>query len=117
MNCNVMNALQLSYQPVDGVLVYLGTEPEDRDKTFLQDIPQDDQWLIIDLDASDISETLKSKLKIIQCETIRSRRTDLYRLEADGLFFGAEADGDSKDAWIAKREEIKARYPWPGTYR
>jgi hypothetical protein len=56
-------------------------------------------------------------LKALQCSEIRRLRSAAYKEETDELFFGSEADGDNRNAWLAKRAEIKARFPWPGTYR
>ena len=41
----------------------------------------------------------------------RERSLD-YQLEADPLFFKWQAGEGTREEWIAKREEIKARYPY-----
>jgi len=40
-------------------------------------------------------------------------RSAAYQSEADPLFFQYQAGEVTKDEWIAKREEIRARYPYP----
>jgi hypothetical protein len=42
------------------------------------------------------------------------RREALVR-EADPLFFAWQADEGTREEWLAKRAEIKARYPYPPT--
>jgi len=40
-------------------------------------------------------------------------RSAAYQSEADPLFFQYQAGEVTKDEWMAKREEIRARYPYP----
>jgi hypothetical protein len=40
-------------------------------------------------------------------------RAAAYQQEADPLFFKYQAGEVTKEEWIAKREEIRARYPYP----
>ena len=42
-----------------------------------------------------------------------SNRASAYRTEADPLFFQYQAGEVTKEEWLAKREEIRARYPYP----
>jgi len=85
---------------------------------IVQELPPDDGILAIDLDTTTgLSKEQLSALKQWQCSKIAAFRAEAYKVEADGLFFGSEADGDNKQAWLDKRAEIKARYPWPGSYR
>ena len=62
-----------------------------------------------------------ARLQAAQCSEIRALRAAAYRAEADDLFFEAAADDlqdqSKRKGWIAKRDEIKKRYPWPGEYR
>lgn len=58
-----------------------------------------------------------NRLKQFQCNQIRSVRAECYRQESDGMFFACEGDGDSRQSWLDRRNEIKSRYPWPGDYR
>lgn len=60
-------------------------------------------------------------VKTRQCALIREARRALYEAESDHLGWEASADGlpdlVKRNAWLAKRDEIKARIPWPGVYR
>ena len=40
-------------------------------------------------------------------------RAAAYRTEADPLFFKYQSGEVTKEEWLAKREEIRARYPYP----
>lgn len=104
-----------SFTVFDGVL----TIPDHPELTgAIQALPWDDEFLSVDLDTiSGFSAEHVDVLKAFQCGLIREKRELAYKDEADSLFFAAQADGDSQDTWSAKREEIKARYPWPGAYR
>jgi hypothetical protein len=46
-------------------------------------------------------------------KSIESQRAAAYRLEADPLFFKAQRGESTNDEWLAKIEEIKARFPYP----
>ena len=46
-------------------------------------------------------------------EEMRQARASAYRLEADPLFFKWQAGEGTEQEWLAKREEIRARYPYP----
>lgn len=75
---------------------------------------------LLGIDLTTISGFPEDRLQAAQswqCKLIRQLRAEAYKLEADGMFFGSEADGDAKQAWLDKRAEIKARYPYPGSYR
>jgi len=43
----------------------------------------------------------------------RQARAAAYASEADPLFFKAQAGEVDQKEWIAKREEIRARFPYP----
>ena len=43
----------------------------------------------------------------------REKRAAAYRTEADPLFFQYQAGEVTKEEWLAKREEIRTRYPYP----
>ena len=45
--------------------------------------------------------------------TAQRNRAAAYASEADPLFFKAQAGEVDQKEWIAKREEIRARYPYP----
>ena len=86
---------------------------------------EEEAFLTVDLETDSSAQALAAvvgqdrftALKAYQCGRIRSLRAAAYRNEADGLFFGHEADADHRDTWLNKRVQIKARYPWPGAYR
>jgi len=42
----------------------------------------------------------------------RAARAAAYREEADPLFFKWQAGEATQEEWLAKREEIRARYPY-----
>jgi hypothetical protein len=44
---------------------------------------------------------------------MRSLRSFAYSAEADPLFFKWQAGEGTEADWLAKREEIRARYPYP----
>lgn len=46
-------------------------------------------------------------------QTAQTNRAAAYRTEADPLFFKYQAGEVTKEEWLAKREEIRARYPYP----
>lgn len=46
-------------------------------------------------------------------QTAQTNRASAYRTEADPLFFQYQAGEVTKEEWLAKREEIRARYPYP----
>lgn len=74
-------------------------------------------FLATDLDTIDFPKTLIELLKTFQCSRIRDLRAAAYHTESDSLYMAYVADGDGKETWLIKREEIKKRYPWPGAYR
>jgi hypothetical protein len=43
----------------------------------------------------------------------KQQRSSAYSQEADPLFFKYNAGEVSKEEWIAKREEIRQRFPYP----
>ena len=43
----------------------------------------------------------------------QQQRSAAYQQEADPLFFKYQAGEVDKADWIAKRDEIRARYPYP----
>ena len=43
----------------------------------------------------------------------RKKRIEAFREEADPLFMKWHAGEATQEAWLAKREEIRARYPYP----
>jgi hypothetical protein len=51
----------------------------------------------------------KVELKINQ----ENQRSIAYATEADPLFFQWQAEEATKEEWLAKRQEIRDRYPYP----
>jgi hypothetical protein len=45
---------------------------------------------------------------------MRAARAAAYTAEADPLFFKWQAGESTEADWLAKREQIRARYPYPG---
>ena len=43
----------------------------------------------------------------------QQQRASAYTVEADPLFFKYQAGEVTKEEWLAKREEIRQRYPYP----
>ena len=48
-----------------------------------------------------------------QKDRIRAARAAAYTAEADPLFFKWQAGESTQADWLAKRAEIRARYPYP----
>jgi len=46
-------------------------------------------------------------------ESARQARAAAYASESDPLFFKAQAGEVDQSEWITKREEIRARFPYP----
>jgi hypothetical protein len=44
---------------------------------------------------------------------VESNRQAAYTQEADPLFFKWQAGEGTEQEWLAKREEIRSRYPYP----
>ena len=60
---------------------------------------------LINVDPAKMAATLK--------ETYSQARAAAYTQEADPLFFKWQAGEGTEQEWLAKREEIRARYPYP----
>lgn len=114
----IMKLLGITTYRIDNAVLSIPGQP-DLAKS-VQSLPWDDAFLAVDLDEfplDGVSTDQLDALKTFQCNVIRLRRESAYQDEADGLFFAAQADGDSQELWLAKREEIKNRWPYPGKYR
>ena len=108
----ILTTMGFGSLPYNGEPRWIDAVPTNELLAAVEQLPDnEDEFLKIDL------ASYPEEIKAVQCSLIRKKREAAYQSEADGLFFGAEADGDIKVSWIAKRDEIKARYPWPGTYR
>ena len=46
-------------------------------------------------------------------EDLQEMRQSAFQSEADPLFFKWQAGEGTEQEWLAKREEIRARYPYP----
>ena len=71
----------------------------------------DDNQIEIDqdlVDAAAVTIAAEQDLAIA-----KQNRADAYRSETDPLFFKAQRGEATNDEWLAKIEEIKARYPYP----
>jgi len=49
----------------------------------------------------------------LQLETIKRLRQNAFEMESDHLFFQYQEGTITKEEWLAKKEEIRARYPYP----
>lgn len=84
-------------------------------------------YISTDLESYLPAQALKDRVSAEQWEAYRSLQTDLIRNlrssayshpdGSDGLRDQYLADELSKEEWLAKRQEVKDRYPWPGDYR
>lgn len=98
--------------PYSGDYRWLGEIPSVELLTQVESLPDNEaEFLGVDMTA------FPAALQTYQCARIRALRSAAYSAEADGLYFGAQGDGDVLDEWRAKRDEIKERYPWPAEYR
>ena len=68
------------------------------------------------IDASKIitAEMKAEKNKADAIASAQAQRQAAYTVEADPLFFKWQAGEGTKEDWEAKREEIRARYPYAG---
>jgi len=55
----------------------------------------------------------QSKITTQQLARAEAQRQAAYTQEADPLFFKWQAGEGTEQEWLAKREEIRARYPYP----
>jgi len=55
----------------------------------------------------------QTKIAAQQLAAAEANRQAAYTQEADPLFFKWQAGEGTKEEWEAKREEIRARYPYP----
>ena len=62
---------------------------------------------------AELQDAYDQAIAIIALNNSKENRADAYRTEADPLFFQYQAGEVTKEEWLAKREEIRARYPYP----
>jgi len=77
---------------------------------------QTGEQTIVPLTAEEIAEReayARDVLPGLLLEQSKQNRANAYRVEADPLFFKYQAGEVTKEEWLAKREEIKVRYPDP----
>jgi hypothetical protein len=60
---------------------------------------------LIKVDTTKVAEKIKAGAQ--------AARAAAYAAEADPLFFKWHAGEGTEQEWLAKREEIRARYPYP----
>lgn len=65
-------------------------------------------WSVLNLTAEEIAQKT-AVAKAVQ----EAKRQEVYRLEADPLFFMSQRGEATVEEWQAKVAEIKARFPYP----
>lgn len=109
---DVLTALGYPCDPYNGDYRWRGEIPDGALVAQVESLPDNlATFLTTDLTAFPVP------LQNWQCGVIRELRRAAYALESDGLKFSADFDQTSDDEWRDKVKKIKARYPWPGTYR
>lgn len=68
---------------------------------------------IIPLTEEEIKEIQNRPQPQLTLKQQRALRFSAYSQEADSLFFKYQAGEVFKEEWILKREEIRAKYPYP----
>jgi len=74
------------------------------------------EWLSPDIaqpTEAEIQAELDRLLAEYPRKVARQARAAAYASEADPLFFKYQAGEVTKEEWLAKREEIRQRYPYP----
>ena len=61
----------------------------------------------------ELQDAYDQAIAIVTLNNSKQNRADAYRTEADPLFFQYQAGEVTKEEWLTKREEIRARYPYP----
>ena len=77
---------------------------------------QTGEQTVVPLTAEEIAEReayVRDVLPDLLLEQSKQNRANAYRNEADPLFFKYQAGEVTKEEWLAKREEIRVRYPYP----
>lgn len=65
-------------------------------------------WIITDATPEEIAERKEQQL-----QDACNQRAAAYTQESDPLFFKWQAGEGNEQEWLAKREEIRLRYPYP----
>ena len=63
-------------------------------------------WNLVALSADEVAQRQAE-----HAEQVRQQRAEAYRQESDPLFFKAQRGEATQQEWLAKVEEIKARFP------
>jgi hypothetical protein len=66
-------------------------------------------WIIVDKEPDIIIEPSIEEIII----SVEAQRQLAFQQEADPLFFKWRAGEGTEEAWLAKRQEIRDRYPYP----
>jgi hypothetical protein len=74
----------------------------------------DGQWVFEDIPQPEPEPEPEPLTPEQEAELARGQRLFAYQIEADPLFFKWQAGEGTKEDWEAKREEIRARYPYVG---
>jgi hypothetical protein len=86
----------------------------DYTKNFSEGVPElvegewQQVWIISEASAQEVRERKQQHLN-----QLKSQRSNAYREESDPLFFKWQAGEGAETEWITKRQEIRARYPYP----
>ena len=62
---------------------------------------------------AELQAAYDAAFSLAQRKEAESNRTAAYAAESDPLFFKAQRGEATNDEWLAKIEEIKARFPYP----
>jgi hypothetical protein len=75
-----------------------------------EDVPEGYQRVSV---AVGLGQNLAEVENAAALEAARSNRHAAYTAEADPLYFKWQAGEGSEEEWLAKRQEIRDRYPYP----
>jgi hypothetical protein len=75
-----------------------------------EDVPEGYQRVSV---AVGVGQSLTEVENAAALEAARSNRKAAYTAEADPLFFKWQAGEATEADWLAKRQEIRDRYPYP----
>jgi len=62
---------------------------------------------------AELQAAYDAAVPLAQRKEAEANRSAAYAAEADPLFFKYQAGEVTKEEWLAKREEIRVRYPYP----
>ena len=80
---------------------------------FKDDLPEYEHWIATEFNgdrAVGFVEDVKARDAALLAKAEASRKS-AYQAEADPLFFKWQAGEGTQEEWLAKREEIRQRYP------